>query len=74
MVFKAERSIAIPTQDLISWTFDKDLDQDVPVSPPLESKKSEMLLPMMHFANSTHRDMSTLKIHQDQFLLDKLAP
>ena len=38
MVFKAERTIAIPHQDLISWIFDKDLDQDVPVSHLSESK------------------------------------
>lgn len=33
MVFKAERTIAIPTKDLLSWTFeDNQFDHDEPVS------------------------------------------
>lgn len=32
MVFKAERTADIPNQDLISWIFDTDFDQDEPVS------------------------------------------
>jgi hypothetical protein len=36
MVFKAERTIAIPTKDLLSWTFDDNkFDQDEPVISPM---------------------------------------
>ena len=68
-MFKAERVIAIPNKDILSWTFDDNqFDQDEPVSHMysiynrrLEIRTDQIL-----------RDMLMLKIQSDRSRSDKL--